>query len=181
MNVINHKAAIGLAAILAIGFLPTSLAAQCRLCAAPTANQGNSAAVGQRSELPLNVAITADLNFSRLALLGASGGEVDIDPASGQRRIAGQLTDLGGMSLQGEARVTGEPGRLVRINIPERISLSAPNGSSAEVTRIDTDLPAQARLDRDGKLVFAFGGKLTVSGSANGQFRGRIAITAEYE
>ena len=181
MNAWKHKTTFGMVAIIVMCLQPTSLSAQCRLCAAPSEGQSNSSAANNRREQPLDVQITADLNFSRLALLGASGGEVDIDPASGQRRIAGQLTDLGGMSLQGEARVTGEPGRLVRINIPERISLSAPNGSTAEVTRIDTDLPAQARLDRDGKLVFAFGGKLTVSGSANGQFRGRIAITAEYE
>ncbi len=159
---------------------PDSAAAQCRLCAA-VPSSASSAATSGETETPLNIEITANLDFSRLALLSRAGGEVELDPESRQRRISGGITDLGGLSLHGEGRLTGEPGRLVRVQLPERITLSAPNGSTAELVKLDTDLPAQARLDRDGRLTFSFGGKLRVTGSASGQFRGRIAITANYE
>lgn len=159
---------------------PDSAAAQCRLCAAPP-DGASSARSSDKTEKPLNIEITANLDFSRLALLNRAGGEVEIDPQSGQRRISGGLTDLGGLSLNGEGRLTGEPGRVVRVHLPERITLSAPNGSTADLVKLDTDLPAQARLDRDGRLNFSFGGRLRVTGNASGQFRGRIAITADYE
>lgn len=159
---------------------PDSAAAQCRLCAAKPVT-ASSAGSNAATETPLNIQITANLDFSRLALLSRAGGEVELDPQSGQRRITGGLTDLGGLSLHGEGRLTGEPGRLVRVQLPERITLSAPNGSTADLIKLDTDLPAQARLDRDGRLTFSFGGKLRVTGNASGQFRGRIAITADYE
>lgn len=159
---------------------PESAAAQCRLCVSEPSVKSSVAASAQ-TETPLNIEITANLDFSRLALLNRAGGEVDLDPQSGQRRFSGGITDLGGLSLHGEGRLTGAPGRLVRVQLPERIRLSAPNGSTAELVKLDTDLPAQARLDRDGRLTFSFGGRLRVNGNASGQFRGRIAITADYE
>lgn len=161
-------------------FQPVSVAAQCRLCtAAPGGSTGNQTA--EKPEKPLQIQITTNLDFSRLALLDRSGGEIHLDPQSRERRVSGSLRDLGGLSLHGEGRLTGEPGRLVKVQMPERIILSAPNGSTAELVRLDTNLSAQPRLDRDGHLKFLFGGRLRVNGNVSGQFRGRIAITAEYE
>ncbi|MEP2102768.1 MAG: DUF4402 domain-containing protein [Parasphingorhabdus sp.] len=164
----------------AMVFLPDSAVAQCRLCAAQPSDASSSRSSGE-ADKPLSIEITTNLDFSRFALLNRTGGEVELDPASGQRRFSGGIADLGGLSLHGEGRLTGEPGRLVRVQLPERITLSAPNGATADLVKLDTDLPAQARLDRDGRLTFTFGGKLRVTGSASGQFRGRIAITANYE
>ena len=159
---------------------PAPLVAQCRLCATPIG--GNSTnSIAKEREKPLSIEITANLDFSRLALLSRSGGEVSIDPVSGHRRVSGAVTDLGGMSLKGEGRLEGEPGRYVRINLPDRITLSALNGSTANVVKLETNLPPQAKLDREGRLTFTFGGKLRVTGNAGGQYRGRIAITADYE
>lgn len=173
--------------MLVLGFLalpmlllPAPSSAQCRLCAAPSGT-GSTNTITNEREKPLSIEITANLDFSRLALLGRSGGEVSIDPVSGHRRVSGAVTDLGGMSLKGEGRLEGEPGRYVRINLPDRITLSAPNGSTADVVKLETNLPPQAKLDREGRLTFTFGGKLRVTGNAGGQYRGRIAITAEYE
>ncbi len=163
-----------------VALQPDGAAAQCRLCASTPKSASSNGSSG-KPEIPLNIEITANLDFSRLALLHHAGGEVELDPQSGQRRISGGITDLGGLSLHGEGRLTGEPGRLVRVQFPERLTLSAPNGSTADLVKLDTDLPAQARLDRDGRLIFSFGGKLRVTGNASGQFRGRIAITADYE
>tara|TARA_R110001606_G_scaffold30498_10_gene94384 strand:- start:2428 stop:2973 length:546 start_codon:yes stop_codon:yes gene_type:complete len=160
---------------------PEELQAQCRLCAASSTSHSLSKAVSEKTEIPLQIEITANLDFSRMALLGNGGGVVSIDPMSGTRQISGSIANLGGMALHGEGRLTGEPGRSVRVYLPERIQLSAPNGSTAELERLETNLPALARLDQSGRLTFAFGGQLRVRGDASGQFRGRIAITADYE
>jgi len=162
-------------------FLSPEAQAQCRLCATGSDHSGLSNNSDGKSEIPLQLEITTDLDFSRLALLGNSGGVVSIDPMSGHRQIRGSVADLGGMALHGEGRLTGEPGRSVRIFLPERVQLSAANGTTAELERLETNLPALARLDQTGRLTFAFGGQLRVRGGASGQFRGRIAITASYE
>lgn len=168
-------------AIAALVLFPGSLNAQCRLCASDSALASPASKTAADREIPLRIEITANLNFSRLALMDRSGGEIRIDPMTGHKRISGNIADLGGMSLHGEGRLQGEPGRYVRVQLPERISLSAPNGSTAELVKLKTNLPAQSRLDQQGQLTFTFGGSLKVSGDTAGQFRGRIAITADYE
>jgi hypothetical protein len=46
---------------------------------------------------------------------------------------------------------------------------------------VKTDLPALPRLDAAGNLSFRFGGKLLVTGDADGQYRGDLPITVDYE
>ena len=45
---------------------------------------------------------------------------------------------------------------------------------------VTTDLPPLPRLDAAGNLSFRFGGRLFVTGDADGQFRGDLPITVEY-
>ena len=45
---------------------------------------------------------------------------------------------------------------------------------------VTTDLPPMPRLDSAGNLSFRFGGRLLVTGTADGQFRGDLPITVEY-
>tara|TARA_R110002110_G_scaffold57985_6_gene165052 strand:- start:1370 stop:1921 length:552 start_codon:yes stop_codon:yes gene_type:complete len=181
MKVLGTFLLIGAAMTAGLAVPPAPVHAQCRLCDTGSALAGLAKPRDGTPEIPLQIEITTDLDFSRLALLGSGGGVVSIDPKSGDRQIRGGIANLGGMALHGEGRLTGEPGRSVRIFLPERIQLSAPNGSTAELERLETDLPALARLDQTGRLTFAFGGQLRVRGDASGQFRGRIAITATYE
>ncbi len=181
MKMVIKSMLIGAIMTVSLAFLPGKSYAQCRLCAASSEPHSLAKAASGKPEIPLQIEITADLDFSRLALLSNSGGIVSIDPMSGSRQIRGSIANLGGMALHGEGRLTGEPGRSVRIFLPERIQLSAPNGSTAELEGLETNLPELARLDQSGRLTFAFGGQLRVRGDASGQFRGRIAITADYE
>lgn len=181
MKIATKSVLIGAYMTAFLAFLPEGALAQCRLCAASPESRSLSSATSAKREIPLQIEITTDLDFSRLALLSSSGGVVRIDPMSGDRQIRGSIVSLGGMALHGQGRLTGEPGRSVRVLLPERIQLSAPNGSTAELEKLETDLPELARLDNTGRLTFAFGGQLRVRGDASGQFRGRIAITADYQ
>jgi hypothetical protein len=147
--------------------------AECRLCVLPSTDSSTERA------RPLTIEVESSLDFSRAA--GTStGGTIDIDARSGQRRVIG-LGDLGGMALKGVVRLTGEPFRLVRVHLPASARLVSPDGSSAEAAELQSDLPPSPALDSNGVLVFTFGGRLVISGSTSGDFRGRIAITADYQ
>ena len=74
----------------------------------------------------------------------------------------------------------GEPGRGVRIDLPRRIELHSLTGGSVVIDDIVSDLPGAPRLDAAGGLTFRFGGRLRVSGDAEGEYRGDMPITVEY-
>jgi Domain of unknown function (DUF4402) len=142
----------------------------------------NSASFAQdANEIPLQVEIRTQLDFSKAATAGANGGRISIDPTNGSRRMAGDIVDLGGSALAGSAVVTGEPGRSVRVDMPMTIRMTGSLGGTIEISNLRTNLPPQSKLDGFGRLEFNFGGDLEIKGSVAGTFRGRIPITAEYE
>jgi hypothetical protein len=142
----------------------------------------NSASFAQsESDIPLNVEIRTQLDFSKAATGSSNGGSISIDPTSGSRQVAGDIVDLGGSALAGSAVITGEPGRSIRVDLPLSIRMSGSNGGVIEISNLRTNLPPNAKLDGFGRLEFSFGGDLEIKGSIAGTFRGRIPITAEYE
>lgn len=157
---------------------PSVAAAQCLLCAQQGAS---SAAVSTRgAEIPLQVEVETQLDMGRVAV-GAMGGAVEIDPASGARRVSGDVVDLGGFALTGVVTVRGAPGAEVRVILPATIELEGGNGRSARVSGLATDLSAAPRLGPDGRLQFRFGGRLQVAAAGDGDYRGRIPVTVEYQ
>jgi len=132
------------------------------------------------AERPLRIEVENGLQFSRLALHGKFDSGAEIDPQTGEKRVDAGMVDLGGMSYQGRARVTGEPLRPVRIELPGRVQLRSPDGAEAELSGFVTDLPPVAMLDETGTLEFAFGARLSTQGARGGNFRGRIAIRVDY-
>jgi Domain of unknown function (DUF4402) len=169
-----------LRAVGALGLLPLLIAAgddACRLCSAtPPSEQ----AVNRR-EIPVSIEITTKLDFSRAALSGGGDGAIELDPQGGGRRLNGGIVDLGGSALAGTAVVRGEPGRSVRIDMPNSARMTSSNGGVIEIAGLRTNLNGQSRLDSSGRLEFAFGGRLLVKGNVSGTFRARIPITAQYE
>lgn len=155
--------------------LPSMASAECRLCVPDTSRL--PAAVST----PLRLEVEAALDLGRAAQIRAGGsGTITLDPKSGERRVAGALADLGGFSLKGTVRLKGAPFAPISVSMPNRIRLSAPDGSTADVVDIRTDLSPNAALDAQGQLAFAFGGRLIVTAGQSGDFRGRIAISADY-
>ncbi len=80
----------------------------------------------------------------------------------------------------GTVTVHGEPNRGLRIEIPRRVELFGMAGRMT-LDDVDTDLPAVPHLDAAGNLSFRFGGRLTFTGDADGQYRGDLPITVEYQ
>lgn len=144
----------------------------CKLC---------SDAVRAGEDQPLTIEISAGIELGRLARSGRGEASAALDPQSGARRIDAGFVDLGGFALTGRGRITGTPSRAVRIVLPSAITMRTPQGETAELTDLATDLPATPVLDAAGNLEFSFGGLLRVSGPGAGNFRGRIPITVEYD
>lgn len=149
-------------------------AAQCRLCDTPTTSRADTSAAG-----PISLEIEANLDFDRLILLGAGEGSATLLP-NGSRSVSGVVGDISGRAMVGSALVHGEPGRAVRIELPARIELHSLSGGQIAIEDIVSDLPAGARLDSAGALSFRFGGRLRISGDAEGDYRGDVPITVEY-
>jgi hypothetical protein len=135
------------------------------------------AAADQR---PLSITIESALQIGRLALTGRDDGTAVIDPQTGAKRVGGNMVDLGGLTFQGKATVTGQPLKPVRIELPQRVLLHSPSGAEAELSDFRTDLPGVALLDAHGVLEFSFGATLSTKGAQGGDFRGRIPIRVEY-
>lgn len=150
-------------------------AAQCRLCGTPSTVR-DEAAAGQDIALE----IETSLNFDRLILLGEGSGTALIRP-DGSTSAQGSVTDVGPRAMVGTAVVHGQAGRAVRVELPRRILLHSVSGGEISFDDVASDLPSLPRLDDSGTLTFRFGGRLTVTGDADGDYRGDLPITVEYQ
>jgi hypothetical protein len=162
--------------ILLVVASPSMAAAQCMLCAPDKA----VGAASRKVEAPLRVEVETQLDMGRVAV-GAMGGEVEVDPVSGARRVRGDVVDIGGFALTGVVTVRGEPGAEVRVILPASVDLEGGHGRTARVTGLVTDLSPAPRLGTDGRLIFRFGGRLQIAGLDDGDYRGRIPVTVEYQ
>lgn len=169
----KHRLFLGF--VLALGGAP-AVAAQCMLCA----QDKSGGAATRQAETPLRVEVETRLDMGRVAV-GAMGGDVEIDPVSGARRLRGDVVDLGGFALTGVVTVRGAPGAEVRVILPASVALEGGHGRTARVTGLVTDLSAAPCLGADGRLQFRFGGRLQVAGLDDGDYRGRIPVTVEYQ
>ena len=149
--------------------------AQCRLCSTPTTSLEDPIDSSR-----VTVEIESNINFDRLILMAAGTGSAMIRPdgsGSGQGAIGG----VGPRAMVGTAILRGEPGRAVRIELPPRIELYSLSGGQISFDEVTSDLPRLPRLDANGTLTFRFGGRVHVSGDADGDYRGDLPITAEYQ
>jgi len=159
--------------VLAAAFSPPA-SGQCRLCDAPTTARVEDAAKGE-----VRLEVETSLNFDRLILLGQGEGSALLRP-DGSTASAGVIADVSPRAMVGTVTVRGEPGRSVRIDLPRRIVLHSLSGGEVTFDDVASDLPSLPRLDGAGNLTFRFGGRLRVTGDAEGDYRGDLPITAEY-
>jgi hypothetical protein len=165
--------ALGLGAAALLAPAP-SARAQCRLCETPT-----TAPVQEGAEGEIDLQVDAALDFDRLIVSGAGEGSATLLP-DGTRQVSGSVEAIGLRAMVGEASVRGEPGRMVRIDLPARIELYSMSGGRITIDELVTDLPGVPKLDSAGTLKFRFGGRIRLSGSNDGDFRGDLPLTVEY-
>ena len=168
---------LGLVLAVAAGVVatPRPATAQCRLCDTPTVTREDSVDGGD-----VKLEIETSLNFDRLILYGPGEGQAVIRP-DGSTSATGALTDVSPRAMVGTVSVHGEPGRAVRVEIPRRIELYSLGGGRMTFDEVQSDLPSVPRLDSSGNLTIRFGGRVRVSGDSEGDYRGDLPITVEYQ
>ncbi len=153
---------------------PATASAQCRLCPDPTTQIESDEGGG---DIRLDVQTTLD--FDRLVLLGGGTGAATLLP-DGERTATGDVATISASAMVGSVTVHGEPNRAVRVEMPAQILLYSLGGGRISVDQLKSDLPGMPRLDSNGNLTFRFGGRLQISGDADGEYRGEVPITVEY-
>jgi hypothetical protein len=148
--------------------------AQCRLCDTPTTVRDDPSAKGA-----VRLEVETSLNFDRLILLGQGEGSAVVRP-DGSTSSGGTVSEISPRAMAGTVTIRGEPGRALRIDLPQRIVLHSLSGGEVTFDDVSSDLPSMPHLDSAGNLTFRFGGRLRVSGDAEGDYRGDLPITAEY-
>jgi hypothetical protein len=160
-------------AAAAVGASPAS--GQCRLCDKPTT------ALSQSPDGDgIQLEIESSLDFGRLVLAGEGRGAAVIRP-DGSRSAQGALAGISARAMVGNASIHGTAGRAVRVELPRRIELYSVSGGRITVDDVVSDLPSLPRLDSAGNLTFRFGGRVTISGDSDGDYRGDMPITVEYQ
>jgi hypothetical protein len=165
--------ALGLAALVAAASTPAS--GQCRLCDTPTTAREDATVKDD-----VQIDIESSLNFDRLILFGEGDGSAVIRP-DGSRMAQGAVAGIGPRAMVGTAIVHGSPDRAVRVDLPRRIELYSLGGGRIAFDEVVSDLPDLPRLDSSGNLTFRFGGRVTITGDAEGEYRGDLPITVEYQ
>ena len=172
----RSSALVSLAALLGGAFvMPASAPAQCRLCTKPTTEM-----TGATVEQAVRIEVQARLNFDQVVVMDDAGQGTARLSADGSASTSGSIGLISGRAMVGSVVVRGEPGRLVRINLPSAISLYGLGGGNIRLDSLVTDLPTQPRLDSQGSLQFRFGGALHIQGNVDGDFRGDVPITVDY-
>ncbi|HYI43076.1 MAG TPA: DUF4402 domain-containing protein [Sphingomicrobium sp.] len=169
--------ALGVRLLLAAALAAAATAparAQCRLCEVPATVQETAV---EADDVSLSIETTLD--FDRVVLNGHGQGSAVIMP-NGDRSTSGSVRAISGRAMVGTVIVRGDADRPVRVEFPTRVELYTVSGASIWIEDISSDLPADPKLDSAGNLSFRFGGKLTVSGDSDGDYRGDLPITVEY-
>jgi hypothetical protein len=149
---------------------------QCRLCARPTTSLSESAD-GDGIELE----VQTSLDFGRLILAGEGQGAAVVRP-DGSSSAQGAVAGVSARTMVGTVSVHGSPGRAVRVELPRTIELySLGGGGRISLDDVTSDLPSLPRLDSTGNLTIRFGGRLTVTGDAQGEYRGDVPINVDYQ
>jgi hypothetical protein len=174
MGTIQSRA-LPLAALVAIAVTPWPASGQCRLCSQPT-----TARPVEDGQGTIQLQIDSSIDFDRLILFGAGDGSAVLRP-DGSSAAQGTVSTIGPRAMVGTARVHGEPGRAVRIELPPQISLYSLGGGQIRFDEVVSDLPSIPRLDSAGNLSFRFGGRVRITGDADGAYRGDLPITVEYQ
>lgn len=131
----------------------------------------------------LSISIESDIDFGRVVVLNRGDGRVILDLNTGQKTLIGDLDDLGGMPITGQASITGSPFESLRVSFPSRVSMRDATGGEAQIEDFVTDLSALPTLDANGQLTFRFSGTLVITAqtAGSGRLRGRVPISVEYQ
>ncbi len=132
-----------------------------------------------RQTTPLRLEVQTRLEFDKIVFGGLGEAQVALSP-SGAATMSGATSATGARAMPGSVLIRGEPGRMVRIDLPRQVQLLGEGNAAIRIERLVTDLPDFPLIGDDGTLSFRFGGDLRVSGDSDGAYRGSVEILVEY-
>ena len=163
-----------LSALGAFFALAAPAAAQCRLCTQPSIAPSEGSA-----DDDIQLQVESNLSFDRLILSGSGLGAATIRP-NGSSGAEGSVMQVGPRAMVATVLVHGDANRAVRVDLPRRIELYALGGGKIVLDDVASDVGDAPRLDAAGNLSFRIGGRLIITGNADGQFRGDLPVSVEY-
>jgi hypothetical protein len=172
---IDKSVVLMFAATAALPGVPQAAQAQCRLCTTPTTTHAEGAAADD-----VKLEIDTTLNFDRLILASEGPGDATLRP-DGSGAATGSISNLSPRARVATVIVHGVPGRALRIDVPGRIDLFSLTGSRLTFDQVVTDAGEMPRLDSAGNLTLHIGGRLRFIGDEDGDYRGDLPITVEYQ
>ena len=128
---------------------------------------------------PIRLEVVTRLDFDKLIVADGGPGDATLRP-DGERRASGSVSSVSMRAMVGEIVIRGEPGRLVRVELPRALDLIGANGGTLRLDSLVSDLPSMPQLDSSGELHIRFGGDVHVSPGVDGNFRGDVAIVVDY-
>ena len=171
---------LSVALVAAVSVVPAPARAQdaavapCRLCSAAPTDLINA-----RPATPLRLQVETRLDFDKIVFEGTGSALIALSP-DGVARLSGAATAAGARIMPGSVLIRGEPGRAVRVDLPQVVTLFGEGSGSIRIDSLTTDLPSFPRIGADGTLLFRFGGDLRLTGDSDGAFRGTIDIVVDY-
>ncbi|MEM9233118.1 MAG: DUF4402 domain-containing protein [Pseudomonadota bacterium] len=127
----------------------------------------------------LQVESVSDLDFGKLAVLGA-GGVARVSPR-GTRYLFGDLENLGGSWGAATIEVKGKPRRPFIVVVNPFSPLISRHGGQVFLRKINCSVPRFGRLDETGRARFTCGGNLLVrSQTRSGHYKGRVRVWVAY-
>ena len=141
-----------------------------------------SVAEAALAQADLRVRVNRNLNFGKMVNL--SGGEARIDAQSGTRTLTSGLVALNGNYRRARLTITGRPGSVYSISIPDRVVRSTAAEGEGKVTfkRFELSGPQSGVIGRRRRVNFFIGGTLDVEPSgASGRYLVSVPIFVEYQ
>jgi Domain of unknown function (DUF4402) len=137
--------------------------------------------IAQTTSRPLLIEQRSDLIYPKIAATANAAGTLTIDANSGAVTKTGSIVLASSNSARGELYITGEPGYLVSVRLPNNLTLSAATGGQLKIQQISHNGPATLRLDSFGTATLKIGATLRITGNAQaGEYRGRMVASIDY-
>ena len=124
----------------------------------------------------LRIEVIDDLRFGRVTIAANRGGEIILDPQTGNWRMQGGVYDLGGHRGRAEFSVRGKPGTEFAISLPTTLDLAG-NGPPMTVSDLASYPTKAGVVGPDGRATIYVGGTLRIRAKeAPGDYRGSLQV-----
>ena len=127
--------------------------------------------------MPLSIHALQDLRFGILAKVGPAEGWAQIQPATGSMNVSGDVVSIGGFHGPAEFEVTGQPGAIFTIALPNHLRIT----TGLRLRDFRSEPESSGTLGPDGRAILHVGAALNVKrNAAYGQHATLFSVQVDY-